>query len=88
MVMALAILLGLIAIYLIFNGPRTNKTGNLTINKTVVVVANGDTLSGLLLPQGLSHNDVIAIDKILKSDANISTLRAERDKLEFIRSDD
>lgn len=86
MVMALAILLGLIAIYLIFSGPRTNKTGNLTINKTVVVVANGDTLSGLLLPQGLSHNDVIAIDKILKSDANISTLRAERDKLEFIRS--
>lgn len=87
MVMALAILLGLIAIYLIFSGPRTNKTGNLTTNKTVVVVANGDTLSGLLLPQGLSHNDVIAIDKRLKSDANISTLRAERDKLEFIRSD-
>lgn len=87
MVMALAILLGLIAIYLIFSGPRTNETGNLTINKTVVVVANGDTLSGLLLPQGLSHNDVIAIDKILKSDANISTLRAEQDKLEFIRSD-
>lgn len=85
MVMALALLLGLIAIYLIFSGPRAKEINTSTINKTVIMVANGDTLSGLLLPQGLSHNDVIAIDKILKSDANISTLRAERDKLEFIR---
>lgn len=88
MVMALAVLLGLIAIYLVFNGPRNKTSTETTINKTVVVVANGDTLSGLLLPQGLSHNDVVAIDKVLKSDAKISTLRAERDKLEFIRPDE
>lgn len=88
MVMALAVLLGLIAIYLVFSGPRNKTSTETTINKTVVVVANGDTLSGLLLPQGLSHNDVVAIDKVLKSDAKISTLRAERDKLEFIRPDE
>lgn len=88
MVMALAVLLGLIAIYLVFNGPRNKTSTETTINKTVVVVANGDTLSGLLLPQGLSHNDVVAIDKVLKSDAKISTLHAERDKLEFIRPDE
>lgn len=88
MVMALAVLLGLIAIYLVFIGQRDKTSTETTINKTVVVVANGDTLSGLLLPQGLSHNDVVAIDKVLKSDAKISTLRAERDKLEFIRPDE
>lgn len=88
MVMALAVLLGLIVIYLVFSGPRNKTSTETTINKTVVVVANGDTLSGLLLPQGLSHNDVVAIDKVLKSDAKISTLRAERDKLEFIRPDE
>lgn len=88
MVMALAVLLGLIAIYLVFSGPRNKTSTETTINKTVVVVADGDTLSGLLLPQGLSHNDVVAIDKVLKSDAKISTLRAERDKLEFIRPDE
>lgn len=88
MVIALAILLGLIAIYLVV-GSTNNTTGpNKNENKTVVVVASGDTLSGLLLSQGLTHNDVHAIDTALKKDAEISTLRAERDKLEFVRSGD
>ncbi len=88
MVIALAVLLGLIAIYLVIGGarPQQNITA-ITENKTIVVVSSGDTLSGLLLAQGLNHNDVHTIDKILKSDASISTLRAQRDKLEFIRPD-
>lgn len=86
MVIALAILLGLIAIYLVLTGSRSQKNiTEITENKTIVVVSSGDTLSGLLLTQGLNHNDVHTIDKVLKSDASISTLRAQRDKLEFIR---
>ena len=86
MVIALAVLLGLIAIYLVLTGSRSQKNiTEITENKTIVVVSSGDTLSGLLLAQGLNHNDVHTIDKVLKSDASISTLRAQRDKLEFIR---
>ena len=88
MVIALAVLLGMVAIYLVISDrrPEQNIAGT-TVNKTIVVVSSGDTLSGLLLAQGLNHNDVHTIDKILKSDASISTLRAQRDKLEFIRPD-
>lgn len=53
--------------------------------KTVVVVSSGDTLSGLLSAQGISNNDIVAIAKVLKSDAGISTIRADKDKIEFIR---
>ena len=88
MVIALAVLLGMVAIYLVINNRRPEQNiAETTVNKTIVVVSSGDTLSGLLLAQGLNHNDVHTIDKILKSDASISTLRAQRDKLEFIRPD-
>lgn len=86
-VMALATLLSLIAIYLIVtrNAPSQIRTQNEC--SSVVVVTAGDTLSELLLGQGLSHNDVNAIAAVLKKDAGISGLRAERDKLEFVRPD-
>lgn len=88
MVIALAVLLGMVAIYLVISDRRPEQNiAEATVNKTIVVVSSGDTLSGLLLAQGLNHNDVHTIDKILKSDASISTLRAQRDKLEFIRPD-
>lgn len=88
MVIALAVLLGMVAIYLVISDRRPEQNiAATTVNKTIVVVSSGDTLSGLLLAQGLNHNDVHTIDKILKSDASISTLRAQRDKLEFIRPD-
>ncbi len=53
--------------------------------KTVVVVASGDTLSKLLMDQGLSHSDVTAIAAELKRSAGITGLRAERDRFEFVR---
>lgn len=53
--------------------------------KTVVVVSSGDTLSGLLSAQGISNNDILAITKVLKSDAGISTIHADKDKIEFVR---
>lgn len=56
--------------------------------RAVVNVAPGDTLSKLLLERGLSHNDVDAIARILKSDASVTTLRADNDKIEFVRASD
>ena len=88
MVMALAILLTLIAIFLVVTrrapatGGRARSADECT---SVVMVASGDTLSKLLLEQGLTHNDVDAIAKTLKKDAGISTLRADSDKIEFTR---
>lgn len=56
--------------------------------RSVVFVTAGDTLSKLLLEQGFTHTDVNEIAKVLKKEADISTLRADRDKLEFVRPDD
>ncbi|MFQ6730193.1 MAG: peptidoglycan DD-metalloendopeptidase family protein [Alphaproteobacteria bacterium] len=87
LVMALAVLLSLIAIFLVVTrrAPVRLRSGDEC--KTVVVVSSGDTLSGLLLAQGLSHNDVNEIARVLKKDADITGLRAQRDKLEFKRPD-
>lgn len=51
----------------------------------IVSVAAGDTLSKLLSEQGLGHNDINAIANVLKTDAGINGLRADRDKIEFVR---
>ncbi|MBO4700206.1 MAG: peptidoglycan DD-metalloendopeptidase family protein [Alphaproteobacteria bacterium] len=62
------------------------KTVVAAANKPVVVsVAPGDTLSKLLSEQGLGHNDINAIANVLKTDAGINGLRADRDKIEFVR---
>ena len=87
-VMAFATVLSLIAIFLVINRHTSYKTHNSGECSTVVMVASGDTLSGLLLDQGLTHNDVNEIAGILKKEAGISGLRAQRDKLEFVRDDD
>lgn len=86
-VMALAILLSLIAIFLVITRHTPSQMRTQNTCSSVVVVASGDTLSELLLAQGLTHNDVNEISKVLKKDAGISGLRAERDKLEFVRND-
>lgn len=90
LVMALAVLLSLVAIFLVVTKrtPAQLRAAQLNECKSVVVVTSGDTLSKLLLEQGLTHNDVNAVAKVLKSDADITTLRADRDKLEFVREND
>ena len=90
LVMVLAVLLSLIAVFLVANRRTAGqmRAGNLDGCKSVVMVSSGDTLSKLLLEQGLTHNDVDVIARVLKSDAEISTLRADRDRLEFVRSHD
>lgn len=84
-VMGLAILLTVVAIYLVVTRPETTVTEPASECRTVVVVASGDTLSQLLTAQGIAHSDVNAIAQVLKSDAGISTLRADRDRIEFLR---
>lgn len=92
MVVALAILLTIIATCLVITrhtpmsaAGRTQTNDECT---SVVIVASGDTLSKLLLEQGLNHNDVNSIAQALKTDAGISTLRANSDKIEFTRPTD
>ncbi|MDO4424098.1 MAG: peptidoglycan DD-metalloendopeptidase family protein [Pseudomonadota bacterium] len=90
LVMALAVLLSLVAVFLVATKrtPAQMRAARLNECKSVVMVASGDTLSKLLLEQGLTHNDVNEIARVLKADAEISTLRADRDKLEFVRPHD
>lgn len=52
---------------------------------TVVDVKSGDTLSKILGAQGFSFKDIDIISKNLKKDADFSTLRAGRDKIDFVR---
>lgn len=89
-VLLLAVVLSVVAICMVlWWRPVATVQMNVTNEyKTVVLVSSGDTLSKLLLEQGLTHNDVNEISKILKKEADISTLRADRDKLEFLRIDD
>lgn len=88
MVIALALLLSLTAIFLVVSRRAPSNSVDTDMCRSVVVVTSGDTLSDLLLAQGLNHGDVHEIANVLKKDAGISTLRAERDKLEFLRKTD
>ncbi len=51
----------------------------------LVEVKSGDTLSKILGNQGFSINDIHAISANLKKDADFTTLRAGRDKFDFVR---
>ena len=75
LVIALAVLLSLVAIFLVATKrtPAQLRAARLNECKSVVVVSSGDTLSKLLLEQGLSHNDVNAVAQVLKANADITT---------------
>ena len=55
---------------------------------TVVEVKSGDTLSKILSAQGFSIQDINTISKNLKKDADFTTLRAGRDKFDFVRENE
>ena len=91
LVLSVAVLMTLAATYVVVTNRRPAVITQKAADKeciSVVVVASGDTLSKLLSEQGLGHNDITEIAKILKSDAGIATLRANKDKIEFRREDD
>ena len=56
-----------------------------TETHTVVDVQAGDTLSKILSQQGFAIRDIDVIAKNLKKDADFSTLRAGRDRIDFVR---
>ncbi len=91
-VIGLAILLTLVAVFLVvtrhFVSGRMDNAVVANDCRATIVVASGDTLSGLLTAQGISHSDVNHIAKILKDDAGIAHLRAGGDKIEFVRASD
>ncbi len=90
-VIALAVLLTLVALFLVIthSAPVSDQktVASSDTCKTVVVVASGDTLSGLLSKQGLTHNQINEIAAVLKKNG-VSGLRANRDKIEFLRETD
>lgn len=57
-------------------------------NTTIIDVKSGDSLSKILSSQGINHNDINTIAKVLKDKAGITGLRADRDKIEFVRESD
>ena len=57
-------------------------------NHTIVEVKSGDTLSKILGNNGFSVRDIDTISKNLKKDADFTTLRAGRDKIDFVRADE
>ena len=52
-----------------------------------VNVSSGDTLSKLLTDQGFTNAQVLEIADVLKSQASVTSLRADSDKIEFVRDD-
>ena len=89
-VIALAVLLTLVALFLVIThrAPVSRDVVDSDTCKSVVVVTSGDTLSGILSKQGLSNNQINEIVKTLKAQAGITGLRADRDKIEFVRAAD
>ena len=89
-IMGLAVVLTMVAIIvvLVTAGGHDGGVRDDIACRSVVNVSAGDTLSGLLINQGLSHRDVNEIAAVLKKNAGIATLRADRDKLEFVRDND
>lgn len=88
-VLGLAILLTLIAVALVLSRHIGGGRGySESVYKSLVTVESGDTLSKILLGQGFTNNDVLQIAKVLKSDADITSLRADNDKIEFVRTDE
>ncbi len=90
LIFALAIVLTFVAISVVVVHRSGNVVADVAPNecKTVVVVASGDTLGKILTANGVSAGDVNTIANVLKKDAGISTLRANNDKIEFVRSDE
>lgn len=88
-VVVLAVILVVIALVLFLT--RNNGVGSDSNDdgyRSIVVVSSGDTLSKLLTEQGFSNAQVLEIAKVLKAEADITSLRADSDKIEFVRSEE
>ena len=88
-VIGVAIILVLVAVILAFSrgGDGGTVFSSDDEHRSVVVVSSGDTLSKLLTDQGFTNAQALGIAKILKDDADVTNLRADRDRIEFVRTD-
>lgn len=87
-VLGVAVLMVLVAIGVMFFYKPAREVVFSSEVHTVVEVKSGDTLSKILGEQGFSIQDINAISKNLKKDADFATLRAGRDKFDFVRENE
>ena len=71
-----------------FGGTKKHESISPTAGNNVLVVdvTAGDTLSKILSAQGIGGAEINSIAKVLKDKAKLSGLRADRDKIEFVRN--
>lgn len=86
-ILTIAAVLSVVAVILLAANMGRRAVG-MNQSLATVVVAPGDTLSKILTDQGMSMSDVDTIAKTLKSGAGVTSLRADSDKLTFIRPRD
>lgn len=87
-VLGIAVVMAVAAICVVlFNKPVRQAVIEAVVpeHHTVIEVKSGDSLSKILSTQGFSINDINAISKNLKEDADFTTLRAGRDRFDFVR---
>jgi len=89
-ILGVAILLMVVALGLVFFY-KSGTISNVFVPKeshTVVEVKSGDTLSKILSNEGFSGKDIESISKMLKKEVGLTTLYANKDKVDFIRDDE
>ena len=91
-VVGLALILVIVAVVLAFTHRDGGVVGDMVADddthRSIVVVSSGDTLSKLLTDQGFTNAQVLEIADVLKSGANVTSLRADSDKIEFVRDNE
>lgn len=85
-ILGAAIILTIIALAVVlFYKPVRNAVFVPSEYKTVVAVKSGDSLSKILGANGFNSRQIDEIAKNLKKEAGFTTLRADKDKIEFVR---
>jgi len=87
-VLGVAVVMVLVALGVVFFYKPARQVVFPSEVHTVIEVKSGDTLSKILGEQGFSIQDINTISKNLKKDADFATLRAGRDKFDFVRENE
>lgn len=74
--------------YLIYKTSKNTLNNQKILLKEEINVLSGDTLSSILSIQNIPYNEIIEIDKTLKQTVNFTTLKADEDKVEILKTKD